>query len=65
MSDLTFINVKVVPGSSKNCLGGWLGETLKVRVTAKREKGKANGALIALLADSLSEIERRISGSCC
>lgn len=45
--------VKVVPGSSRECLAGWLGETLKVRVTAPPELGKANQALERLLADAL------------
>jgi len=32
---------------------GWLGEALKVRVTAKPERGKANEAVVSLLADTL------------
>ena len=32
---------------------GWLDDTLKVRVRAKREKGKANTAVERLLADAL------------
>lgn len=34
-------------------MDGWLGEALKVRVTAKPEKGKANEAVVSLLADTL------------
>ena len=47
------LQVKVVPGSSRACIAGWLGETLRVRVTAPPERGKANAAVEALLADAL------------
>jgi uncharacterized protein (TIGR00251 family) len=43
------ISVKVVPGSSRDCIAGWLGDTLRVRVTAAPERGKANAAVEALL----------------
>jgi uncharacterized protein len=45
--------VKVVPGSSKTTLGGLLDSMLKVKVAAPPEKGKANEALIGLLAQVL------------
>lgn len=48
-SDVVRISVKVVPGSSRDCLAGWLGDTLRVRVTAAPERGKANAAVEALL----------------
>jgi len=47
------IVVKVVPGSSRNQLAGQLGDALKVRVSAPPEKGRANAAVAALLADRL------------
>lgn len=53
MSDYVLINVKVVPGSSNTALVGWLGDALKLRVTANAEKGKANQAVVELLAVSL------------
>jgi len=43
----------VVPGSSINQVVGWLGEVLKVKVRAQPEKGKANAAVISLLAKHL------------
>lgn len=45
--------MKAVPGSSRDCIAGWLGNTLKVRVTAPAERGKANAAVEAILADAL------------
>lgn len=45
--------VKVVPGSSRNQISGWLGEALKVRVSAAAERGKANAAVKELLAHTL------------
>ena len=50
---VTRLPVKVVPGSSKNCLAGWLGEALRVRVMAPPERGKANTAVEKIIADAL------------
>ena len=47
------LKVKVVPGSSRNGIAGWLGDTLKVRVTAQPERGKANAAVEAAIAEAL------------
>jgi uncharacterized protein YggU (UPF0235/DUF167 family) len=47
------LSIKVVAGSSRNCIVGWLDDTLKVRVRAKREKGRANAAVEVILADVL------------
>ena len=45
--------IKVVPGSSRDDIAGWLGDTLKVRVTAAPERGKANAAVEKTLAAAL------------
>jgi uncharacterized protein (TIGR00251 family) len=45
--------VYVVPRAAKNEIVGVEGETLKVRVTAPPVKGKANEALVRLLAKTL------------
>jgi hypothetical protein len=45
--------VKVVPGSSRNGIAGWLGDVLKVRVTAPAERGRANAAVEEVVADAL------------
>jgi uncharacterized protein (TIGR00251 family) len=47
------LKIKVVPGSSRNGIAGWLGDTLKVRVTAQPERGKANAAVEAAIAEAL------------
>ena len=45
--------LKVVAGSSRSGIVGWLGDTLRVRVTAPAERGKANAAVEALLSEAL------------
>ena len=42
-----------MPGSSRNAVAGWLGNALKVRVTAPPERGKANAAIEAVVAEAL------------
>jgi len=45
--------VKVVPGASREKIVGPLGERLKIAVRKPPEKGKANKAVCALLAETL------------
>jgi len=47
------LSLKVVPGSSRDEIVGWLGDSLKVKVRAPPEKGRANEAIVALLAERL------------
>lgn len=47
------LQVKVVAGSSRSCIAGWLGDTLRIRVSAPPERGKANAAVEALLSETL------------
>ena len=47
------LSVKVIPNSAKDQVVGWLGERLKIKVGAQPEKGKANKAVVKLLAKSL------------
>lgn len=51
--DALLLPVKVVPGASASRISGEYGGRLKVAVSAPPEKGKANGALLALLAKQL------------
>ncbi len=53
--------MKVVPASSRTRIAGWLGDSLKIRVTAKPEKGKANEAVSAVLAEALAIPNSEIS----
>ena len=45
--------VKVSPGASRNETKGWIGESLKARIQAPPEKGKANKELRRFLAKTL------------
>lgn len=44
--------IKVIAGSSRSGIAGWLGDVLRVRVTAPAERGRANAAVEALLCDA-------------
>lgn len=58
---MALLKIRVMPGASRAKLDGWLGEALRVRVTARPEKGKANDAVVALLADTLQISKKDIS----
>lgn len=47
------IQVKVVAGAANSAVAGWLGDRLKLRINAQPERGKANAAVEALIADAL------------
>lgn len=48
------LSVKVIPGSRRTRIVGWLGDALKVQVAAAPERGKANDELIDFLCRALS-----------
>lgn len=48
------LEVKVVPGASRNRVAGRYGDGVKVQVMAPPEKGKANEAVVEVLAEWLS-----------
>jgi uncharacterized protein len=47
------IALKVVPGSTREGIAGWLGDALKVRVRAPAEAGRANDAVVRVVAEAL------------
>ena len=53
--------VKAVPGSSRDRIQGILGDALKVAVAAPPERGKANFAICALLAQALGVPVRNVT----
>ena len=61
MSNAATITVKVVPGASKDEIVGFLGDDLKVRVRQPPEGGRANRAIVALLAEMLEVAPKTIS----
>lgn len=48
------LRIKAVPGASRTAIAGMLGDRLKVRVAAPPEGGKANKAILELLAKQLA-----------
>jgi hypothetical protein len=54
----TSLRLRVVPGTSRSGIVGRYGDAWKLRVTAPAEEGKANDAVIALLAETL-DLPRR------
>lgn len=55
------ISVKVAPKAARSAIVGWMGDVLKVSVTAVPERGKANAAVIELLAATLKLPKSSIS----
>ena len=47
------LSIKVVPGSSQNRIIGWLGNALKIHVSAQPEQGRANAVIKKIFASTL------------
>lgn len=56
------LRVRVAPGASRTGVDGMYGESLKIRVTAPPERGKANRAVEKLLSLETGMRARVISG---
>ena len=54
------LQLKVVPKSSRDRVVGWVGDRLKVTVTAAPERGKANAAVIEVVAAALGVPRGRV-----
>lgn len=52
-TSLTTLSVKVVPRASRDEVVGWSGGVLRLRVCAPPQDGRANAAVVALLAAAL------------
>jgi uncharacterized protein (TIGR00251 family) len=50
---VTRLRLRVSPKARKNAIQGLRGDALKLSVTAAPERGRANDAVIALLAEAL------------
>jgi len=50
---VTRLRLRVSPRAKRNAVMGLRGDVLKVSVTAVPERGKANDAVVALLAETL------------
>jgi len=50
---MSTLHIKVVPGAARDRIVGRLGDAIKVQVSAAPEKGKANEAVINLIAGLL------------
>ena len=63
VEDAVLLPVKAQPGARRNAIVGEHGGRLKVAVTQVAEKGKANGAICELVAESLGIAGGRVTVS--
>jgi uncharacterized protein (TIGR00251 family) len=55
------VRVRVSPGARRGGVAGRVGEIWKLRVTAPAEGGRANEAVVRLLADTMDVPRRSVS----
>ena len=60
MAEFTF-SVRVTPRASRDQIAGWEGDLLRVRVTAPPVEGRANDAVLRLLARGLDVPKSRLT----
>jgi uncharacterized protein YggU (UPF0235/DUF167 family) len=56
----TRLEVRVTPGARRSVISGRYGDAWKVSVTAPPDRGRANTALVTLLADELGVPHRSV-----
>ncbi len=61
MDNACRITLKVIPNASRNEVIGWMGDMLKIKVSAPPQDGRATAALCDFLADELGVPRRAIS----
>jgi uncharacterized protein (TIGR00251 family) len=57
---MAYLSVKVTAGAKRDEIVGWRGSTLRVRVRAAPERGKANEAVCALIAGAVGAPRRAV-----
>jgi uncharacterized protein (TIGR00251 family) len=57
----TRLRVRVSPGARRGGVAGRVGEVWKLRVTAPAEGGRANEAVVELLADTVDVPRRQVA----
>ena len=57
----TRLRLRVVPGAGRNAVVGRHGDAWKVRVSAAPERGRANDAVVGLLAETLAVPTRDVT----
>ena len=56
----TTVKVRVQPGASRSQVVGYHMDVLRLRVTAQPQDGKANAAVVSLLAETLGVPKRQV-----
>ena len=51
---MAYLKVRVTPGARETGITGWQDETLRLKVREPAEKGRANEAVVRLLAKALA-----------
>jgi uncharacterized protein (TIGR00251 family) len=54
------ISLRVTPSAGSDAIVGWRGDVLRLRVAAPAQRGKANEAVLRLLAAALGIDRRRL-----
>ena len=57
----TFLSVRVTPAAGRDAVLGWQDDALRLSVAAPAQRGKANEAVIRLLAGALGLPRQRLS----